>query len=181
MNNKKSFLAIILIIAMLLSSTAVFAQEKMVLNTVIGGNPTSLDPIIYRDLNAAAIIAATHEGLVRFDESGYSWEPGLASDVEKNEDSTVWTFTLRENALWNDGTPVTVEDVIYTFQRPLHPEMASPNVNDFFIIKNAKAIYESRTEAEDAEPIEDIPYEELGVKAVDGNKVEFTLEKPVDY
>ncbi len=157
------------------------SAEAMVFNTVIGGNPTILDPIMYRDANANTPIAMTHETLVRYDESGMGWEPGLAEDVVANEDFTVWTFTLREDAVWSDGTPVTAEDVVYSFQRPLNPEMASPNVNDFLIFENAREIYESRTEADDAEPIEDIPYEELGVKAVDGNKVEFTLVNPTDY
>ncbi|GKX28333.1 peptide ABC transporter substrate-binding protein [Vallitalea longa] len=155
------------------------AVEK-VFNTILGGNPTSLDPIIFRDANANSIINATHEPLVRFDESGMGYEPGLAEKVEHNEDATVWTFTLREGAMWSDGTPVTTEDIVYSFQRPLNPEMNSPNVNDFFIFKNAEAIYSSRTESEDADPIEDLPYEDMGVRA-EGNKIIFTLEKPTDY
>ncbi len=153
----------------------------MVFNTILGGNPTTLDPVMYRDANANTPIVMTHETLVRFDESGTSWEPGLASDVTHNEDYTVWTFTLQEGAMWADGTPVTPEDVIHTFQRPLDPEMASPNVNDYFVIQNAQEIYESRTEAEDAEPIEDISYDEIGIKAIGDNQVEFTLVRPVDY
>ncbi len=180
---RKSLLSMLLVFAMLLSilSFPAMAQEEKVLKTIIGSNPTTLDPVIYRDTSATAIITATHENLVRFDETGYSWEPGLASEVEHNDDYSVWTFTLRENAKWSDGAPVTTEDIVHSFQRPLNPELASPNVNNFFIIKNAKEIYESRTEAADAAPIEDIPYEELGVKALDGNKVEITLDKPMDY
>ncbi len=155
--------------------------DAMVFNTVIGGNPTTLDPIMYRDANANTPIAMTHETLVRYDESGMGWEPGIAEDVVANEDFTVWTFTIREGATWADGTAITPEDIVYSYQRPLNPELASPNVNDFLIFENAREIYESRTEGEDAEPIEDIAYEELGVKVVDGNKVEFTLVNPTDY
>lgn len=182
MRKLRTVLCLVMAVALLLSVTTAFAGETgKVFHTTLGGNPTVLDPIMFRDANANSIILATHEPLVRFDESGFSYEPGLAKEVEHNEDCTVWTFTLRDNALWSDGTAVTPEDVVYSFQRPLHPEMGSPNVNDFFIIANAQAIYESRTEAADAAPIEDIPYEELGVKALDGNRVEFTLGKPVEY
>ncbi len=153
---------------------------EKVFNTIIGGNPTILDPIMFRDANANSIIMATHEPLVRFDETGMAFEPGLATEVERNEDATVWTFTLREDAVWSDGTPITPEDVVYSFQRPLNPEMNSPNVNDFFIFKNAEKIYSSRAEEDGADKIEDIPYEEMGVKA-EGNKIIFTLEKPTDY
>jgi len=155
-------------------------EVEKVFNTILGGNPTTLDPIIFRDANANSIIIATHEPLVRFDESGMSYEPGLAEKVERNADATVWTFTLREGTMWSDGTPITADDIVYSFQRPLDPGMNSPNVNDFFIFKNAEAIYRSRTEEADAEAIEDLPYDDMGVKA-DGNKIVFTLEKPTDY
>ena len=151
-----------------------------VFNTILGGNPTILDPMMFRDANANSIIIATHEPLVRFDESGYGYENGLAEEIDHNDDYTVWTFTLRDDLKWSDGTPITAEDVVYTFQRPLDPEMGSPNVNDFLIFENAREIYESRTEADDADPIDDLPYEDLGVKA-DGNKVIFTLVNPTDY
>lgn len=156
------------------------ATVEKVFNTILGGNPTILDPIMFRDANANSVIIATHEPLVRFDESGLGTEDGLAEMVEHNDDYTVWTFTLRDGMKWSDGTPITTEDVVYSFQRPLDPTMGSPNVNDFLVFENAREIYESRTEAEDADPIEDISYDELGVKA-DGNKVVFTLVNPTDY
>lgn len=176
MKHLRSILCLLVIVVMLFSVTA-FASEPSVLRTIIGGNPTILDPIMFRDANANAIIAATHEPLVRFDDTGMGYEPGLAETVEPNEDFTVWTFTLREGLVWSDGTPITADDVVYSFQRPLNPEMASPNVNDFFMIKNARAIYESRT-SEDAE---ELSYDELGVVALDEHTVEFTLEGPVEY
>lgn len=148
-----------------------------VFNTIIGGNPTTLDPIIFRDANANSVIAATHEPLLRFDETGMGYEFGLAEAVESNEDATVWTLTLREGMVWSDGTPITTEDVVYSFQRPLNPEMNSPNVNKFFIFENAEAIYRSRTEEGNTNPM---PYEDMGVKA-EGNKIIFTLEQPMDY
>ncbi len=155
-------------------------EVEKVFNTTIGGNPTSLDPIIFRDANANTIIMATHEPLLRFDETGYGYEPGLAETVESNDDATVWTMTLRDNIMWSDGTPITSEDIVYSFQRALNPEMNSPNVNDFFIFKNAEEIYSSRTESEDSAAIADLPYDDMGVKA-EGNKIIFTLVKPTDY
>ena len=176
----RKILSLVLALAMLLSCTAGVAEGK-VFNTVLGGNPTTLDPIMFRDANANSIIAATHESLVRFDETGFSWEPGLAKGVVSNEDATVWTFTLRDDAFWSDGTPVTVEDVIYSFQRAIDPAMASPNVNDFFIIDGAREVYESRTEAADATPIEDLPFDMIGVKDIGDNKIQFTMDKPTEY
>lgn len=190
LKNSKIRLVLALIIALVMvfaactkspdQSTTQDNDVEKVFNTILGGNPTILDPMMFRDANANSVIIATHEPLVRFDEGGYGNELGLAEKAEHNDDYTVWTFTLRDGLKWSDGTPITAEDVVYTFQRPLNPEMGSPNVNDFLIFENAREIYESRTEAEDAASIEDISYDELGVKA-DGNKVIFTLVNPTDY
>lgn len=41
--------------------------------------------------------------------------PWLAEDWESNEDGTEWTFTLREDVQWHDGEPLTVDDVVFSF------------------------------------------------------------------
>ncbi|MEX2620825.1 MAG: ABC transporter substrate-binding protein [Egibacteraceae bacterium] len=41
--------------------------------------------------------------------------PWLAEDWESNEDGTEWTFTLREDVEWHDGEPLTVDDVVFSF------------------------------------------------------------------
>ncbi|AXC51318.1 ABC transporter substrate-binding protein [Paracoccus suum] len=44
--------------------------------------------------------------------------PGLAAEW-KNTDPTTWEFKLRDNAVWTDGTPVTADDVAFSYQRAL--------------------------------------------------------------
>ncbi len=55
-------------------------------------------------------------GLVRFDDHGLP-VPDLAESWSISADATLFTFTLREDALWHDGEPVTSNDVIYTFSK----------------------------------------------------------------
>lgn len=50
----------------------------------------------------------------------------LASSYNISEDELVYTFTLRDNALWHDGTPVTTRDIIFTFTAIQSPEYKSP-------------------------------------------------------
>ncbi len=52
-------------------------------------------------------------------------EPRLAEKWEPNEDGSVWTFTIREGVTFNDGTPMTTEDVAATFDRLVDPQAAS--------------------------------------------------------
>jgi oligopeptide transport system substrate-binding protein len=58
----------------------------------------------------------------------------------ENKDFKVWTFHLRKDAKWSDGTPVTAEDFVYSWQRLANPKpplrmratcnMAHPNIDD---------------------------------------------------
>lgn len=52
-------------------------------------------------------------GLVRFDSSG-SPQPDLAETLGFSQDGTIYNITLRKNALWHDGQPVTADDVLFT-------------------------------------------------------------------
>jgi peptide/nickel transport system substrate-binding protein len=51
--------------------------------------------------------------LIRFDERGLP-QTDLAESWGVNEEGTIYNFTLRSNALWHDGTPVTSDDIIFT-------------------------------------------------------------------
>ncbi|MBI2476715.1 hypothetical protein HYV72_00930, partial [Candidatus Uhrbacteria bacterium] len=60
------------------------------------------------------------------------WHPqnGLITDLAESytisEDKRVYTFTLRNDALWHDGSPVTVRDVMFTYSAIQNPEFKSP-------------------------------------------------------
>lgn len=55
-------------------------------------------------------------GLVRFDEHGLP-HSDLAEAWGVSQDGSVYNFTIRPNAVWHDGTPVTSDDVIFTIER----------------------------------------------------------------
>jgi peptide/nickel transport system substrate-binding protein len=52
-------------------------------------------------------------GLIRFDSHGLP-QPDLAESWGTSADGTIYNFTLRANAVWQDGTPVTSDDVLFT-------------------------------------------------------------------
>src|SRR5512138_2761643 len=52
-------------------------------------------------------------GLIRFDERGLP-QADLAKGWGVSEDGTIYNFTLRDEAVWHDGTPVTSDDVLFT-------------------------------------------------------------------
>ncbi len=49
-------------------------------------------------------------------------EPGLAERVEVSDDKKTFTFMLDADARWSDGTPITADDVIWTYEAVMNPE-----------------------------------------------------------
>lgn len=66
------------------------------------------------------------EGLVVNSPIDASPIPGVAESWSANEDGTQYTFKLRKNAVWSDGTPITAEDVVYSWLRILDPKTGCP-------------------------------------------------------
>ncbi len=70
-----------------------------------------------------------NEGLVAIGEDG-KIHPALAESWE-DENSTVWTFNLRKDAKFSDGSPVTIDDIVYSIERSADPEQ-SPSIAYFY-------------------------------------------------
>lgn len=86
--------------------------------------PKALDPAAVTAVNDFRILVNLYEGLTRYKPGTLEVAPGLASDWTISEDGTVYTFTLRENVRFHDGTPFDAEAVKFNFDRMLdetHP------------------------------------------------------------
>ena len=79
--------------------------------------PVTLDPVLMQDLGAYGIIAQSFEFLAALDPATGDIGPGLAESWTPNDDNSVWTFKLRSNAKWQDGSPFTSADVVATMAR----------------------------------------------------------------
>jgi peptide/nickel transport system substrate-binding protein len=81
----------------------------------ITGQPKFLNPVLApaTDYAAQSIDALIFSGLVKEDPSGTP-KPDLAESWNISADGKQYTFTLRSNARWQDGQPVTADDVVYT-------------------------------------------------------------------
>ncbi len=97
--------------------------------------------------------------------------PGAAESWQASADGLSWTFHLRKNAKWSDGTPVTAQDWVYSFRRALDPALANPYAWFYYAIKNAEGINTGK--------IGDLTL--LGVEAIDTNTLVFTTEVVIPY
>lgn len=148
------------------------AQELRI-NT--GAEPPALDVSKASSVASFNILNAVHEGLYRLDKSGKP-TPALAKDMPKiSEDGLTYTITLRD-ANWADGTPVTAQDFVYSFQRSLDPNTKAEYAFVIAWIKGGDAIMKAKTPDEIA-----AKKKELGAVAKDDKTLEIKLEKPVAF
>ncbi|WP_373170189.1 ABC transporter substrate-binding protein [Klebsiella sp. Q11] len=145
--------------------TALAEKQELVRNN--GSEPSSLDPHKVESDVENNIISDLFEGLVSVSPTG-EIEPRLAEKWE-NKDNTVWTFHLRPGVTWSDGTAITAQDIVWSWQRLVSPLTASPYASypgNMHIVNGAEIAQGQK------EP------ETLGVKAVDDATLEVTLTQP---
>ena len=142
----------------LLIPGAAFAE--MVYNRGNTSEPESLDPHKTSTVSEANILRDLFEGLVMPDARG-DLIPGAAESWTISDNGTVYTFKLRDDAVWSNGDPVTAEDFVYSFGRLENPETGAEYASMLYVIKNAEAINSGK-----AKP------EEIGARAIDPKTLE---------
>ncbi len=136
MRRRAAKLAIALALTLLVAGSA-FAE--MVYNRGNMSEPESLDPHKTSTVNEAHILRDLFEGLVMPDARG-ELIPGAAESWTVSDDGTVYTFKLREDAVWSNGDPVTAEDFVYALGRLENPETGAEYASMLYVIKNAEAV-----------------------------------------
>lgn len=165
-----------------------YASEVTTFNYLYTGNSN--------DLKMAANCV---DCLVEYDSYGVM-VPSLAESWEANEDNTVWTFHIRPGVKWVDyqgreAGPVTAQDWVTAAR---YSNTASNGASNQYmyngIVKNAQAYYdytaylEARQAGADVnengermEPVDEVKWEDVGVKALDELTLEYTMEGPCPY
>lgn len=170
-------------------SVSIFLLVILVLSTVLAGcgqdttdgkkylriaedvELSSMDQHIATDGLAFEVISATIEGLYSLDADG-NVIPAIAESEEVSEDGLVYTFNLREDVKWSNGTSVTANDFVFSWRRLIDPNTASEYnfIGEVAGLKNASAIIAG-----------ELPLEDLGVEAVNDYTLKVTLERPVPF
>src|SRR5215470_7816852 len=114
-----------------------------------------MDPILTEDLGRLTILGLAGEYLA-FSDKDLKLRPVLAESWTPNADGSAWTFKIRQGVKFNDGTPMTVDDVVATFNR-----LADPTIKGNNALSNFSGVL-SRG----------------GVTKVDSSTVKFQLDGP---
>lgn len=142
-------------------------KQEIVVNAM--SEPPAIDPAIATDTTSGWVLDHIFEGLYTRDKDG---NPvlGAAEDVQVSEDGKTYTFKLREDAKWSDGSAVTANDFEYAWERVLNPETGSPFAFYMYYIKGAEEYNKGKGTVED-----------VGITAVDETTFEVELNAPLGY
>jgi len=144
-------------------------EQKIVYN--LGADPKTIDPQLNSAVDGSTIIHNAFEGLMREDTSGQIIA-GVAESYDLSDDETVYTFHLRKDTKWSDGQNVVAGDFEYAWKRALTPEVAAEYSYQLYYIKNGEAFFDKEA---------GVTIDDIGVKALDDQTLEVTLEAPCPY
>ena len=136
-----------------------------------GAEPQGLDPHVVTGVPENHIVRALFEGLAVKNPKTLEPEPGVAERWDISKDGTVYTFYLNPNAKWSNGETMTASDYVWSWNRALHPDTGSLYAYMLYPIVNSEAY--SKREITD--------FNEVGVKALDDQTLQVTLNAPTPY
>ncbi|MFC0323434.1 peptide ABC transporter substrate-binding protein [Gallibacterium melopsittaci] len=127
-----------------------------------------LDPHQVSDIQNTALLYDLYEGLVSYDIHG-NITPAVAQSWE-SKDQKSWLFHLRQDAKWSDGSEVTAEDFVHSWQNLLTNKTALAPYLGFIAVQNAREILQNK-----------LPATALGIKAIDPHTLAIQLDKANAY
>ncbi|KAA9394702.1 ABC transporter substrate-binding protein [Kocuria coralli] len=104
-----------------------------------GSTADTLDAHIPVNSGDSARVINLYEPLVERDDD-YEIAYRLAESLEPDADGSVWTLRLRENLLFSDGSDLTADDVVFTFERVTDPEDPKTNAANLAMFERAVAV-----------------------------------------
>jgi peptide/nickel transport system substrate-binding protein len=128
-----------------------------------GELPTTLDMPSNETNYYLGIYSYLFEGLVHVDRKGVV-KPGLAEDWSVSDDGIEYSFNIRGDAKWSDGTPITADDFVSFFKYILSKGANNPSITEFYPVFGVEDYNKGK-----------IAFGEVAIKAVEKNKLEIRL------
>lgn len=146
--------------------------EKTAIRVGLAEDPATLDPACAASPNDLSLVSHLFEGLTAKNAEGEvvpaaaeGWELTRTKDAAKRP---VYTFTIRKDACWSDGTPLKAEDFVYAWTRVISGEAECPYAYLFDVILGADS-YDSQKP------------DRMGLEAAENGKLVITLEGDCAY
>ncbi|HEX2906415.1 MAG TPA: ABC transporter substrate-binding protein [Phototrophicaceae bacterium] len=129
----------------------VMAQDKpapgeggILIEGNFGGDPASFNPILASDTASSRITLLSFPGFIGVDPATALFEKGradaLALDWTISEDGLTYTFTLRDDWKWSDGTPITSKDIVYGWKAALAGAEGIVDTSWSFVVDSIESV-----------------------------------------
>lgn len=151
------------------SKPAAASQDGKVMTFAIRQEPETLDPTLNNYTASSIVLQNLFLGLYQLDAEG-QLAPGCAESYTVSDDGLEYTFKLKADLKWSDGTALTAKDFEYAWKRVLNPDTASPASWNFYVVKNGEAYNTGAANVD-----------EVGIIATDDTTLKVTLENPTAY
>lgn len=129
-------LVAVLVGSLLLTACGNQASNADKLDTLavnVGPDPDTIDPALNSSVDGATLVIHGFEGLMTLDKNGIP-VPGQAKSYKVSDDKKTYTFKLRDNLKWSDGTPLKASEFIYSWNRAISPDTAADYAYMFDVI-----------------------------------------------
>lgn len=150
------------------TSTSEEQREGGTLRFGLGGNPVSIDPRFVADDEGITVVDAVFDSLVAVGEDLDDVVPAAARRWEISEDGLTYTFDLRPDATYHDGTPVVASDFVRSFQRMADGDADPPS----FLAYQLSPVQGFTAAQGDGAPL-------TGVEAIDATTLQIRLAHPM--
>ncbi|HVC81314.1 MAG TPA: peptide ABC transporter substrate-binding protein [Chloroflexota bacterium] len=126
----------------------------------------ALDPALLQDTQSQQVVGLVYSGLLKLDQFNHVVPDLAAAMPTLSADKKTYTFKIRPNAMFSDGTPVTAQDFVYSWTRALTKKEQSPVAASYMPVVGAAALNAGKAST--------LP----GAKALDAHTVQVTFTSP---
>ena len=123
---------------------------------------STLDPIKATDTASGEVIQQVYDALMNYPNAKVEPKAQIAKDYEVSEDFKTYTFNLKEGVTFHDGSEVTAQDFVYSWERLA---ASSNSRRTYFILDSIGVTHETETVTKDGEEVEQYKPGTLGVTA----------------
>jgi peptide/nickel transport system substrate-binding protein len=144
----RALIGLVLVVALILPAAAQAPKET--LSVDLASDAATLDPQVQWDTDSYSIYRNIFDNLLTRDDSG-KIVPQIAASWRYLDDNTI-DFTIRSGVRFQDGSPLTVDDVAFSVRRITDPAFKSPQLSQFNSIVSAEAIDRTTVRLKTKEP-----------------------------
>jgi oligopeptide transport system substrate-binding protein len=146
-------------------------NREGILHLSVGSEPSDLDPHTVTGLGEAKLVQTLFDPLVSFEPGTLAPVPALAERWEISADGLTYTFHLRADAKWSDGSDLTAQDCVDSWQRILTPSLGADYAYFLYLLRGAEAFHKGQT----------ADFSTVGAVARDARTLVATLTHPAPY